>query len=62
MVDSGHAKHIIPHVLTNISVISFKDLLKEFKAVSFNSSIDAIGPFEEYLRTGKGGKQQKYGT
>lgn len=62
VVDSGHSKHIILHVLTNMSVFPgrAKELLKEFKAVSFNLSIDAIGPLEEYLRTGaKWEKQQK---
>ena len=58
VVDSGHAKHIIHMRPTNMRVRSAKELLKEFKAVSFNQ-VDAI-ELEEYLRTGaKWDKQQK---
>lgn len=54
VVDSGHSKNLVLHMIVNGTVLPdrlFK-LLHEFKDVRFNLSIDSTGAVEEYLRTG----------
>jgi hypothetical protein len=54
VVDSGHAANIRLHLLTNGTVDPTKiiPILEQFKRVTINTSFDAVGPLEEYLRTG----------
>ena len=60
VVESGHAKNIRLHILTNGTVPPRKlfSILKEFEYVTINVSIDATHKLEEYLRTGTRWDQQ----
>ena len=54
VADSGHAANIRLHLLTNGTVdpTKLKPVLEQFERVTINTSFDATGGLEEYLRTG----------
>ena len=54
LVENDYAKDLKLHIITNGTVFSddLKSILKHFKHVRFNLSIDSIGEDEEFLRHG----------
>lgn len=60
-VDCGYAKNIELHLLTNGTYMPKRiiSVLEQFKSLVINVSVDAVGPLEEYLRTGTVWQEQK---
>ena len=61
VVESGHAANIRLHLLTNGTVDPTKiiPILEQFERVTINTSFDATGNLEEYLRTGTDWEKQR---